>query len=78
MKCKNGKCLIGSCKITKIYSRGLCSTHYKMISRLVRAGKRTWEEFIEVGMAKRGERGRNTQQSFLLKEMMKKKNLNPQ
>ena len=76
MECKKRKCLIEGCKITKIYSRGLCPTHYKMISHLVKLKKRTWEEFIEVGMVKRNERGKDSQQDFLFKEMMTKQVLN--
>lgn len=72
-----GKCLIEGCpSVDKMYCRGLCTSHYRMIRELVRQKKRTWEEFINVGMAQVPTRGvKNTQQRLRFLEMMKKKGL---
>ena len=44
-------CLIENCT-AKGRNRGICSSHYAMISRLVRNKVRTWEEFEKAGMCK--------------------------
>ena len=75
-RCKKGKCLIEGCPVEKIYSRGLCPTHYRMIRRLVLLNRRTWDEFVKVGMAYIPQRGRSAiQQWTLLNKMMKKRGI---
>lgn len=67
------KCLIEECENKRIYSRGLCLSHYHMTQRLVNQKKRTWEEFEKVGMALKAQRGRTSKQSKLFVRMLKKK-----
>ena len=43
-------CLIGGCKKSKIYARGICRYHYNMIFKLVAKNVRNWEEFERFGM----------------------------
>ena len=72
-KCKIGKCMIEDCPNTKIYARGICPTHYRMINVLVKEKKRTWQEFVNVGMAAIPQRDYGQRKRF--EEMMKKKKL---
>ena len=66
------RCLIEDCpfKGEMRYSRGVCQSHYKLISRMVRKKKRTWEEFEKAGMTLPVSRYRGS-----LEAMMKKKNI---
>ena len=69
---KKGKCLIEECPARdKIFARGLCVNHYQIIQILVKAGKRTWEEFEKYGMALPSKRGKFL--SSLEKMLAKKK-----
>ena len=74
-KCKKGKCLIEGCELKVVYARGLCLSHYKLIGRLVKDGKRKWEEFERVGMALHSRRGKYSEQKIILETMMIKKGL---
>lgn len=72
-KTKLGRCLIEGCPSERTYARGLCSTHYQMIGKMVQEKKRTWEEFINVGMAREAIKGHTCKQALLLKKVMAKK-----
>ena len=74
-KCKKGECLIEGCELKVVYARGLCPSHYKLIRRLVKDGKRKWEEFERVGMALHSKRGNYSEQKVILETMMIKKGL---
>jgi len=73
--CKKEKCLIEGCPNEKIYARGLCPSHYQMIRKLVKDGKRSWEEFEKVGMSLRSEKGKNAPQRKRFEAMAVKNNL---
>ena len=50
---KTMKCLISDCNSEGDYSRGLCRRCYRRISKRVRRGTTTWQDFIDKGFAQK-------------------------
>lgn len=55
---QKGKCVYPECDRTDIIIRGLCRKDYTFLNARVREGKYTWEEFVEVGIAKKSQQGK--------------------
>lgn len=73
-KLKKGRCLIEGCPHkNKIYARGLCLYHYRIMGKTVRQGKHTWEEFEEHGMSNKPHFGRRSYLVELFEKMLAKK-----
>lgn len=50
MSKKNPICMVEGCP-TKVYARGVCEQHYKLMRKLVKSGERSWAEFEDAGMS---------------------------
>lgn len=68
-----GTCLIEGCDNTKLYARGVCHSHYKLIARTVKEGLHTWEEFEDFGMSLPSEQGRTSESSKKFHAMLEKR-----
>ena len=53
-KTKNG-CLVEECR-REPYARGMCRSCYESARRQIVAGNRSWEELVEMGLARTAQR----------------------